>query len=61
MQGAGLAGAAFDLGAAHLRWLAGFGRPDLVTAVPWHEGRHTKEWNTDPERWERSVAEFTAG
>jgi hypothetical protein len=33
-------------------------RPDLVTLVPWHEGRHTKEWNTDPERWEREVAGF---
>jgi uncharacterized protein len=33
-------------------------RPDVVTLVPWHEGRHTKEWNTDPERWEREVAAF---
>jgi alpha-beta hydrolase superfamily lysophospholipase len=33
-------------------------RPDVVTLVPWHEGRHTKEWNTDPERWEREVATF---
>lgn len=33
-------------------------RPDVVTLVPWHEGRHTKEWNTDPERWEHAVASF---
>lgn len=33
-------------------------RPDVVTLVPWHEGRHTKEWNTDPERWEREVGQF---
>jgi alpha-beta hydrolase superfamily lysophospholipase len=33
-------------------------RPDVVTLVPWHEGRHTKEWNTDPKRWEREVAAF---
>jgi alpha-beta hydrolase superfamily lysophospholipase len=33
-------------------------RPDVVTLVPWHEGRHTKEWNTDPQRWEREVATF---
>jgi uncharacterized protein len=33
-------------------------RPDVVTLVPWREGRHTKEWNTDPERWEREVATF---
>jgi uncharacterized protein len=33
-------------------------RPDVVTLVPWREGRHTKEWNTDPERWEQEVAAF---
>lgn len=33
-------------------------RPDVVTLVPWHVGRHTKEWNTDPERWEDEVASF---
>ncbi|MGN6301934.1 MAG: alpha/beta hydrolase [Angustibacter sp.] len=33
-------------------------RPDLVTLVPWREGRHTKEWNTDPERWDAVVASF---
>ena len=33
-------------------------RPDLVRIVPWHEGRHTKEWNTDPQRWDEAVASF---
>jgi alpha-beta hydrolase superfamily lysophospholipase len=33
-------------------------RPDLVTLVPWREGRHTKEWNTDPDRWDDVVASF---
>jgi hypothetical protein len=27
---------------------------------PWDTARHTKEWNVDPGRWERSVAEFVA-
>ena len=36
----------------------GRARPDLVTVEPWQLGRHTKEWNTDPERWERVVADF---
>ena len=35
-------------------------RPDLVTMEPWDTARHTKEWNVDPERWERSVAEFVS-
>jgi pimeloyl-ACP methyl ester carboxylesterase len=35
-------------------------RPDLVTMEPWSEARHTKEWNVDPGRWDRSVAEFVA-
>jgi hypothetical protein len=26
----------------------------------WDTARHTKEWNVDPERWERSVAEFVS-
>ena len=38
----------------------GRARPDLVTVEPWHEGRHTKEWNTDPDRWDRVVREFVA-
>ncbi len=33
-------------------------RPDLVTFVGWTEARHTKEWNTDPDRWDREVGAF---
>ena len=33
-------------------------RPDLVTFAEWTVARHTKEWNTDPQRWERLVGEF---
>lgn len=33
-------------------------RPDLVTYVPFTGARHTKEWNVDPDRWEREVARF---
>ncbi|WP_426566755.1 alpha/beta hydrolase [Angustibacter sp. McL0619] len=33
-------------------------RPDLITVVPWQVARHTKEWNTDPQRWDRVVSEF---
>lgn len=33
-------------------------RPDLVTFVGWTQARHTKEWNTDPERWDREVSTF---
>lgn len=33
-------------------------RPDLVTLVPFEGARHTKEWNVDPDRWEREVARF---
>jgi pimeloyl-ACP methyl ester carboxylesterase len=36
-------------------------RPDLVTMEPWDTARHTKEWNVDPGRWERSLAEFVSG
>ncbi len=35
-------------------------RPDLVTMEPWDTARHTKEWNVDPQRWERSVADFVS-
>jgi hypothetical protein len=35
-------------------------RPDLVTMEPWDTARHTKEWNVDPDRWDRSVAEFVS-
>lgn len=30
--------------------------PDMVTFEPFSRARHTKEWNVDPERWERVVA-----
>jgi len=33
-------------------------RAGLVRYVRWTEARHTKEWNTDPDRWDRVVAEF---
>ncbi len=36
----------------------GRARPDLVTVEPWEQGRHTKEWNTDPERWDAVVTAF---
>lgn len=39
----------------------GRARPDLVTVEPWAQGRHTKEWNTDPARWEDVVTRFVAG
>lgn len=33
-------------------------RPDLVRFEPWVTARHTKEWNTDPGRWESALREF---
>jgi alpha-beta hydrolase superfamily lysophospholipase len=33
-------------------------RPDLVRFEPWRHARHTKEWNTDPERWDHAVTRF---
>lgn len=33
-------------------------RPDLVRFEPWHLARHTREWNTDPERWDEVVRAF---
>lgn len=33
-------------------------RPDLVTYVDFPGARHTRGWNTDPDRWEREVARF---
>ncbi|WP_147065987.1 alpha/beta hydrolase family protein [Knoellia locipacati] len=36
-------------------------RPDLVTFEEWRVARHCKEWNTDPERWERVVGDFVRG
>lgn len=35
-------------------------RPDLVRLEPWQTGRHTKEWNTDPGRWDDVVAAFVS-
>ena len=35
-------------------------RPDLVRFEPWETARHTKEWNTDPERWENALREFVS-
>jgi pimeloyl-ACP methyl ester carboxylesterase len=35
-------------------------RPDLVWFEPWEGAGHTKEWNTDPERWEVAVREFVS-
>lgn len=36
-------------------------RTDLVTYEEWRVARHCKEWNTEPERWERLVREFVVG
>lgn len=33
-------------------------RPDLVTLERWETARHCKEWNLDPQRWERAVERF---
>lgn len=33
-------------------------RPDLVTLDLWDGPLHCQEWNTDSERWERTVREF---
>ncbi|GGB21367.1 alpha/beta hydrolase [Flexivirga endophytica] len=33
-------------------------RPDLVQLETWDVARHCREWNVDPDRWERLVAEF---
>ncbi|NIZ89777.1 alpha/beta hydrolase [Kineococcus rubinsiae] len=35
-------------------------RPDLVTYVASDRARHTKEWNVDPQGWERAVRDFVA-
>ena len=29
--------------------------PEMVTLETFRHARHTKEWNVDPERWERAV------
>ena len=36
-------------------------RPDLITLDLWDGPMHCREWNTDPERWERTVRDFLAG
>lgn len=36
-------------------------RPDLVTFAEFAGAGHVREWNTDPERWEREVARFLLG
>ncbi|MCE0487834.1 alpha/beta hydrolase family protein [Ornithinimicrobium sediminis] len=33
-------------------------RPDLVQLALWEQALHCREWNTDPQRWERLVADF---
>ena len=33
-------------------------RPDLVRFEPWQKALHTKEWNTDPARWDAAVRDF---
>ncbi|MDD7833979.1 alpha/beta hydrolase family protein [Paenarthrobacter sp. AB444] len=35
--------------------------PEMVTFEPFHGARHTKEWNVDPERWERLVRSWLQG
>jgi hypothetical protein len=33
-------------------------RPDLVRFERWETAGHCREWNHDPERWERVLREF---
>lgn len=35
--------------------------PDMVTFEMFHRARHTKEWNVDPERWDRVVRAWLLG
>jgi pimeloyl-ACP methyl ester carboxylesterase len=35
-------------------------RPDLVEYEEFRVTRHCKEWNVDPQRWERAVRDFSA-
>jgi len=39
------------------RWLAA-ARPDVVRHVEFSGAAHCREWNVDPDRWEREVARF---
>ncbi|MFI2563599.1 alpha/beta hydrolase family protein [Paenarthrobacter sp. NPDC018779] len=32
--------------------------PEMVTFEPFHGARHTKEWNVDPDKWERLVTSW---
>lgn len=34
--------------------------PDMVTFEPFEGARHTKEWNVDPQKWERLVRSWLA-
>lgn len=36
-------------------------RPDLVRLERWTSAGHCREWNQDPERWERALREFVQG
>lgn len=36
-------------------------RPELVRLALWDQALHCREWNTDPARWERLVADFLRG
>lgn len=36
-------------------------RPDIVTFVPFSVARHTKLWNFDRDRWDRSIRDWLAG
>lgn len=36
-------------------------RPDIVTFVPYHRARHTKLWNIDPARFDRTVTNWLTG
>jgi uncharacterized protein len=36
-------------------------RPDIVTFVPYAHARHTKLWNYDPDRVERSITDWLPG
>jgi len=39
-------------------WALAEARPDRVTLERWDTARHCKEWNLDPGRWERVLADF---
>jgi hypothetical protein len=36
-------------------------RPDLVRLERWDTARHCREWNYDPDRWERVLRDFVHG